>query len=163
MTRISLDDHPSWTRLHQGQFVIYLADARTDVLLDPWTGAFAANDTEVPVFDSIDEAAAFGEDAVQRIPTARANVYDHHGRAGDSLRRIYPVSLRRKYDPLRRARRDTWIGGTLLAIFILWACTVANNSNTHFFWFYMMGMKILVLGSIFFIRGVGSLLDHRTR
>jgi hypothetical protein len=147
----------------EGQFLVYLASARTDVLLDPATGVMATEDTPIPVFDRFEDAVQYAEEAVRRIPTARADVYDHNGRAGDSLRRIYPPALRRRYDPARRARRDAWAGSILLGLFVVWAITLANRSETHFFWFYMGGIKILVLGSIFFIRGIVYFLDQRTR
>ena len=158
---ISLDNQDAWTRLHDGQFVVYLSSARTDVLLDPSTGALATGTTAIPVFDTLQDALQYAEEAVQRVPTARADLYDHHGRSGDAIRRIYPAALRRRYDPVRRAHRDTWVGSLLLAAFALWAVTFANRSNEHFLVFYIVGMKLLVLGSIFFIRGVGYFLDHR--
>ncbi len=144
-----------------GQFYVYLANARTDILLDPSTGAIAKESTSIPLFDSFEDAVHYAEEAVQRLPKARADVYDHRGRAGDSLKRIYPEALRRRYDPLRRARREFWAGSVLLILFVGWAITFANRSDSHFLWFYIIGMKLLVLGLTFFLRGAGYLLDHR--
>ena len=41
------------------------------------------------------------------------------------------------------------------------ASILANESDMHFLWFYILGMKLLVLGVILFTRGAGYFLDHR--
>lgn len=163
MHQIPLTDQRSWSSIPEGHFPVFLSAVRTDILLDPDTGSPATNSTVIPVLDSLSDALQYAEEAVQRVPTARADIYDHHARAGDPLRRIYPVALRRRYDPLRRARRDTWGGSILLGAFAIWSVFAIGGSNQHFLWFYMVGMKMLVLGSIFFIRGVGYFLDNRAR
>ena len=155
-TRKSMSEDPQ-----PGQFLVYLADVRTDILLDPQTGAIARQSPRIPTFNSFEDAAEYAEQAVRRFPKARADIYDHTGRAGDSLKRIYPPELRRRYDPRRRARRDTWLGGTLLALFAIWSVTAATRSDMHFLWFYIVGMKLLVVGTVFFVRGVGWFLDNR--
>jgi len=144
-----------------GQFYVYLANPRTDILLDPTTGAIAQEATPVPIFASFEDAVHYAEQAVKRLSEARADIYDHRGRAGDSLKQVYPEALRRRYDPLRRARREFWAGIILLGLFAVWAITFANKSDMHFLWFYILGMKLLVLGLIFVTRGVGYFLGHR--
>ena len=49
-----------------------------------------------------------------------------------------------RFDPERRARRDTWAGGVLLGAFTIWSIIAAFSSDEHFLWFYI-GMKLLVL------------------
>jgi hypothetical protein len=146
--------------LPPGQISVFLSDVRTDVLID-CNGHPADDATAIPVFDGLAKAEAFAEQAVARMPSACASIYDYHGRSGDPLRRVYHESIRRRYDPQRRARRDTWAGGGLLCAFAIWAFIAAFSSDEHFLWFYIIGIKLLVLGAILFVRGVGFLIAQR--
>ena len=159
-TRIRLNDGPAWENLRPGQFVIFLSDLRTDVILND-EGKPAGEATLVSVFESLAEAKQEAEAEVARVPTACAAIYDHKGRSGDPVRRVYHQSVQRRYDPERRARRDAWAGGSLLVAFIIWSIAAAYSTDEHFLWFYILGMKLLVLGTILFVRGVGFFLGRR--
>jgi hypothetical protein len=160
--QIQLNDGQGWERLRPGQFVVFLSDARTDVVLDS-DGKLAGDSTCIPVFESMVEAEAHAEQAVERMPSVCAAIYDHRGRSGDPLRRIYHRSIRSRFDPERSARRYAWIGGCLLVAFAIWAVIAAYSTDEHFLWFYILGVKLFVLGAVLFVRGIGFFLDRRRR
>jgi hypothetical protein len=160
VTLLRLDDAPAWEALREGQAVVFLANARSEILLDS-DGKPANGATSIPVFESIGEAEDYAERTVQRMPTVCAEIYDHRGRGGDPLERVYHESLRKHFDPERRARRYAWTGGCLLGIFAIWAVVAANRSNQHFLWFYLIGVKLLTLGTILFVRGMGFFIERR--
>jgi hypothetical protein len=138
---------------------VFLSDWRTGTLIDE-AGQEAGDRSTAPVFDSLVEAEAYAEQLVAGKPSVCAGIYDHLGRSGDPLRQIYHSSVRARFDPARRARRYVWIGSALLCAFAVWAL-VGRRSNEHFLWFYLFGMKFLVLGSILFIRGLAFFIERR--
>ncbi len=160
LTFIRLDDASAWEALRPGQFVVFLAGARSEILLDR-DGRTADHTTSVPLFDSLDDAERYAEKTVASMANVCGEIYDHHGRSGDPVKRVYPESLRRRFDPERSARRYAWAGGGLLCVFTIWAIVGANRSDLHFLWFYIIGMKLLTLGTILFVRGVGFFIGRR--
>ena len=161
--QIELNDRAAWECLSPGQFVVFLSDCRTEVVLDG-DGKPAADSTFVPVFESLPDAETYGEETAARSPAVCAEIYDHLGRSGDPVRRIYHEGVRKRFDPERRARRDAWTGGSLLFAFTIWAIMIwlaRNWSNEHFLWFYIIGMKLLTLGTILFVRGVSYLMAQK--
>jgi hypothetical protein len=143
-----------------GEFVVFLSNWRTDVVVDR-DGRTANDATPIPVFESMSEAETYAEQAVAGMPSVCASIYDHQGRSGDPLRRVYHPSVRRRFDPERNARRSAWAGGCLLFAFAIWAVFAAFSSDTHFLWFYIVGMKLLVLGSVLFVHGMGFFIGRR--
>lgn len=149
---IQLDDVAAWDRLQPGEFAVFLSNARSDVGLDR---------RAVPVFDSLPEAEAYADQAVSGNVSACASIYDHHGRSSDPLRRVYHSSVRSNFDPERRAKRLTWTGGGFLAAFAIWAVYAATSTEEHFLWFYIVGVKLLTLGTVLFVQGIGYYLGRR--
>jgi hypothetical protein len=149
---IQLNDLPAWDRLHAGEFVVFLSNARSDVGLDRG---------DVPVFDNLPEAEAYAEQAVSGNASVCAAIYDHHGRSGDPVHRVYHASVQHTFDPERRARRLTWTGGGFLLAFAIWAVYAATSTEEHFLWFYIAGVKLLTLGTVLFVQGIGYYLGRR--
>ena len=154
--RIKLDDRSAWDALRPGQYVVFLSDAHTDVVLDS-DGRVAGEAMSVPVFECVADAETYAGQIVLSLPHVCAAIYDHHGRACDPLRRVYHESIRHRFDPERRARIYAWTGGSLLATFTIWAFIAAHKSDEHFLWFYIVGMKLLVLGTVLFVRGMSHI------
>jgi hypothetical protein len=147
--QIELNDGAAWEALRPGEFVVFLANAQTEVGLDK---------TSVPVFENLAEADLYAAEAVSHDPAICAAIYDHRGRAGDPVRRVYHESVRKRFDPERSARRSAWTGGVLLGLFAVWSVIASNATDEHFLWFYIVGVKLLVLGTILFVRGVSFFL-----
>jgi hypothetical protein len=159
---IQLGDSEAWERLQPGQFAVFFSDPRTDVLVDE-RGGPAGVATSVAVFDSLAEAERYAGQIVTSGPVVCAAIYDHHGRAGDPLRRIYHESVRRRFDPQRSARRSAWVGGWFLVAFTVWAWIAAFSTDEHFLWFYILGVKLFILGTVLFVRGIGYFLGNRVK
>lgn len=158
--QIQLNDAAAWESLRPGQFVVFLSDPHSDVLLDV-EGSAAGEATAVPVFENMEEAERYAEQSVVRLPSMCASIYDHLGRSGDPLKRVYHESIRKHFDPARSARRSAWVGGCFLGAFVIWAVIAAFSTDEHFLWFYILGMKLLTFGTILFVRGLGYFLGKR--
>jgi len=157
---IKLGDLPALDHLRPGQLIVFFKDARSDVVTD--TAGRPANEcTTVAVFNGVADAEVYANTIVAATPTLCAEIYDHRGRSGEPLRRVYDESLRRRFDPERRARQHTWIGGCLLLAFCLWAILAARLSSEHFLWFYIVGIKIFTLGTVLFVRGMSYFMSKR--
>jgi hypothetical protein len=157
---IKISDRPAWDHLCPGQFVVFFKDSRTDVVTDS-AGRPADDFTSVAVFESVADAETYAGNMVALAPTLCAEIYDHLGRGGDPVRRIYDESIRRHFDPERRARRYAWTGGCLLVGFCLWSILAARLSSEHFLWFYIIGIKMLTLGTVLFVRGTSYFIGKR--
>ena len=157
--RIQLNDGAAWESLGPGHYVVFLSDTRTEITLDESGGA-ASGQTLIPVFESLAQAETYAEQVVSRSPHVAASIYDHHGRAGDPIRQLHHESVRHRFDPVRHARIETWVGGSFLFAFTAWA-VVANRSEEHFLWFYILGVKLFVLGTVLFVRGVSHLWQRK--
>jgi hypothetical protein len=157
--RLNLNDGPAWEALREGQYVVFLSDCKTDVLLDS-EGKQAGDQTTVPVFDNLAEAEECATRAVATTPSVCASIYDHHGRSGDPLRCVYHESVRLRYDPERRARRYTWAGAAFLCAFVIWAM-IGRLDDERFLWFYLLGVKLFSVGTILLVRGLSFFLGRR--
>jgi len=158
--QIQLNDAAAWESLLPGQFVVFLSDPHSDVLLGV-DGSTASQATAIPVFENMEDAERYAEQSVARLPSACASIYDHLGRSGDPLKKVYHESIRKQFDPARSARRYAWVGGLFLGAFVIWAVIAAFSTDEHFLWFYILGMKLLTFGTILFVRGLGYFLGKR--
>lgn len=111
------DDVSRWASSHPGQYVVFLSNCDSDVLLDN-DGRPANDQTSVQVFDSLAEAEEYATRVVQPTPSVCAGIYDYQGRGGDPVLRVYHESARQRFDPERRARRYAWVGACFLAAFV---------------------------------------------
>jgi hypothetical protein len=157
--RIQLNDGPAWENLRPGQYVVFLSNCDSDVLLNS-DGTPANDQTWVPVFDSLAEAEDYGTRAIQSTPTVCAGIYDHQGRSGDPVLRIYHQSARRRFDPERRARRYAWAGASFLSAFVIWSI-IGSRTNERFLWFYLLGIKLFTVGTVLLIRGLSFFIGRR--
>ena len=159
--RLKINDRRAWESLRPGQYVVFVSNCRTDVVLGS-DGRPADDETSVPVFDDLAAAEEYARRTVEPTPSVCACIYDHQGRSGDPVRRIYHESVRRRFDPVRRARRYAWAGAGFLCAFVIWAL-IASRDNERFLWFYLLGMKLLVVGTVLLVRGIGFFLGRRGR
>ena len=160
ITFIRLNDPAAWETLRPGQFTVFLADAKSDVLLDG-DGRPAGDTTSIPVFPSMSEAEVHARQVVAGRPRICAEIYNHQGRSGEPVLRVYDESVRRRFDPELRAKRYVQVGGGLLCAFAIWAVIAANRSSEHFLWFYIVGIKLLTLGTVLFVRGIGFFIGRK--
>ena len=141
--------------------MVFLANCNTDVLLDD-DGSLANDGTSIAVFDSLAEAEEYAARVVAPTPSVCVAIYDHRGRSGDPVRRIYHQSVRHKFDSERRARRYAWIGACFLCAFAIWAI-IGWRTDERFLWFYLLGMKLFTVGTVLFVRGIAFFLGRSNR
>ena len=154
-----MNDVAGWTTLHPGQYVVFLSNCDTDVLLDN-DGRLANDQTAVPVFDRLADAEEYAARIVRPTPSVCAGIYDYQGRSGDPVLRVYHESARRRFDPERRARRYVWIGACFLCAFFIW-WIIGSRTNERFLWFYLLGMKLFTVGTVLLVRGIGFFIGRR--
>jgi hypothetical protein len=65
--------------------------------------------------------------------------------------------IRHRFDPERRARIYAGTGGCFLGAFTIRALIAAHKSEEYFLWFYIVGTKLLVLGTVLFVRGMSHI------
>ena len=144
--------------MRPGQFVMLLASCNSDMLLDR-DGSVANGETSVPVFDTLPEAVEFATRSIAPSPSVCACIYDHYGRSGDPVRRIYHESVRHRFDEQIRARRHVWAGPAFSAHLAIWA-VIAWRDNERFLWFYIFGIKLFTVGTVLCVRGSAFSSDN---
>jgi hypothetical protein len=143
-------------RMLPGQYALFFHDARTDVMLDE-AGSVVQREDAVAVFESLDGAREYARETVERRPVLRAEIFDSRG---GLVEKIYSETMRRRFDPRRLARRDVQIGGALLAG-AAGTTTYAALGNWQSIWAYIIGTKLLIVGTFIISRGIGWYLDDR--
>jgi hypothetical protein len=144
------------TRMRQGQYAVFFHDARTDLMLDE-SGAPLHQDGSVAVFDTMAAAEEFAHGTIGRLPTVRAEIFDS---SAGMVEKIHSESMERRYDPRRRARHDLQLGVGMVAGAVATAVYAALG-NWQSIWAYIIGTKLLIVGTFIISRGLGWYLDHR--
>jgi hypothetical protein len=147
--------------MKHGQYAVILNDVQSDVTLNE-NGAVADSDATVPIFSTLTAAQSYAHEIVTWLPRAAASIYDHRGKGGGLVETVYHESIRHRFDPIPKARRDCLLG----AVFLLAATTViiyTAMNDWRFIWTYVVGPKLLILGLGFSIRGISVLVDPPQR
>jgi hypothetical protein len=163
---IHINNPADWERLRPGDFVVFLIDAYTEVVCAS-DGKASSGDETIPVFDSLEAARVHAEAAVESMLRLCAQAFDHRdwdyrGRAGDPVEQVYHKSLRRRFDRRRQAKNECLAGGAMLGCFGVWVIWGAA-SDWRFLWFYLIGLKLFIVGSLLTVRGVGWMLGQKKR
>jgi hypothetical protein len=109
------------------------------------------------VFGSIESAREFARDTVAKHPRCKAEIFDS---SPGLFETIYGEGQEQKCDPRRIAARDLKIGVPMLAGAVATA-TYAALGNWQSIWAYIIGTKLLIVGSFIVSRGLGWFLDQR--
>ena len=147
--------------MRPGQFACFLYDTRNDVMVNERGEPIESSDS-VPVFDCVEDARGWVGEVLDRRPHLRADIFDSRGKAAGPVERVYSEPMRKRFDPDKRARRDCLVGGTLL-LGAGGIAVLAALDDWRSIWAYVAGLKCLVLGTIFFVRGAAWRWDQRGR
>jgi hypothetical protein len=152
--------HPAWlAALEPGEYAVFHVDAETERVVSA-DGLRPANHWKRTclVFPSLEEALAYAEAAVRRVPSVACRVF-RAGGDGATPDRVVTCPDPPRMDRRRASRRLAW-GATLIVLGV-----VAIAVDWHFDWFYLIGVlvgvKFLTVGFVRFIEGYVALRDHR--
>ena len=109
---------PNWTGLVRAeQFVVFLSDAASGAPLDARSGQLSGpGEANCIVFETLDDAQAFCDATVQRIPSARCEVYAGPGRVESPLLSVLNPARAARLDTTPRAARIRVILAVLLLV-----------------------------------------------
>jgi hypothetical protein len=144
--------------IQPGQYAAFLRDRDTSVPLTA-DGLFAAHKS-VTIFDSLDEARAWGEEICTRHSRARCDIYDSAGLANDAVESIYNAAIRGNYVGPKPARRRLYGGLAAVCIGIVLIAWDVHR-DLLFIWGYILGIKMVLVGGAVAIQGVLMLRDSR--
>jgi hypothetical protein len=110
------------------------------------------------ILGSLNEAEAFATAEVARRPALRCTIYDHHGLIGAPLRDIRGSKFKAESEISPRFRR--W-GGSVLFLGGLILIMVDWLHDFRFSWPAMIGVRMLILGSILLVTEAMVVLHKR--
>jgi hypothetical protein len=150
-----------WTDLiRAGQYAVFLFDIRTHVPRDA-AGLFLADGGgDVAICASLDDAVEFARSVVARHPELCAEVYDDTGKSSEPLRVIYDPSVQGRYQGRPVARRET-VWGLVFLVCGVSLFVVDLRHEFAWIWGYVIGLKMVIIGSALLVRGFAGLYEHR--
>lgn len=110
--------------------------------------------------DSLAEAGEFAVAVTAAHSELVCEIYGHEGKAQPPLKTVYNPAVREEYVGMGHVRRQWLIGACLLSV----GTTLALIDLTHhmrFIWGYVLGLKCLVLGGTFTVRGFIERHEYR--
>jgi hypothetical protein len=156
--------HPAhWTEvIRRGQYAVFLFDIRTHVTRDA-EGLFpAGGNPSIAICGDLDEALDFSRGVVARHSDLCAEIYDDTGKSGDPLQVIYDPSVEGRHRGLPVARRETGWGAVVFVCGIS-LIAVDIRHDLAWIWGYVLGLKMVIIGTALMIRGFAGLYEHRYR
>jgi hypothetical protein len=136
-----------WTSaIRPGQYSAFLRDRDTSVALD----------TSVTIFDSLNEARAWGEEVCACNARTRCDIYDSEGLANNAVDSIYNAAVRGDYVGVKPARTRLFAGLAALSVgtvLIAWDF----HRDFRFMWGYILGVKLVLIGTTAAIQGASML------
>jgi len=152
-----------WTAIiRAGEYAVFFLSAARRTARDLDGRAFAQGEESVAICSSLDEAIDLANSTVARHPELCAEIYDHHGKSGEPVRLIYDPSVRGKYPGSRPyAKREAAWGLLIVAGGIGFVIYDARH-ELAWLWGYIVGIKLLLVGGNFLVRGLIGLYEHRT-
>lgn len=143
-----------------GQYAVFAYDARTHVARGP-DGLFApAGEDSVAICEDLTRARDVSERLVASHPDICCEIYTHEGKSGDPVQVIYNSSVAGKYTGRPFARREALQGAAL------WLCAaifigVDIHHHLAWMWGYVIGLKLLIIGTAFLVRGLVGMYEYR--
>jgi hypothetical protein len=137
---------------------VFVFEIRTHVPRDA-EGRFPADgESCVAICDDRNEAVACAEGVVARHPELCCEVYDHEGKSGEPLQVVYNPAVEGRYRGRPLERRITAWGS---AVFLCGATLIAVDfrHGLAWIWGYVLGLKMLIVGTGLLVRGLAGLLE----
>jgi hypothetical protein len=153
---------PGWNGLrNSGQFAVFFHEIRTDVMVDE-AGITMERTGTVAVFGSLEDAREYAQGVVEKRPRQRGEIFAAGVGSGGPEEVVYSKSTGRRFDPRRLARRDVQVASAMLAGSVGTAVYAAVGGWKSI-WAYIIGTKLLVIGSFIMSRGLGWYLEERKK
>jgi len=150
-----------WTQLVlSGQYPVLVFDADSHTHRDPDGRLFEAGEASIVLCESLDEALLFSNGVVGRHPELCCEIYDHEGKSNPPLRALYHPSVRGRYAGKGYAKRETLQGAAALTAGIVFIAIDASR-DLAWFWGYILGIKLTIVGVAFLVRGLTGRYEHR--
>ena len=144
---------PHWRGLvRDGQCALFVFDARSHSARNP-DGGVPAGSASLALFDDLDGATAFASDLVAKRPELCCEIYDYGREYGQPLSTIYNDTFHEKHLGRGLAKRQT-AGGALAITAGVALVVIDFRHDLTWFWGYILGVKLLIIGTTLFINGV---------
>ena len=152
-------DH--WTEIiSDGEYSVFILTAGDRMPRDMEGLPFSSGGESAAICADLDEAVTFANAIVARHPELCAEIYDHEGKSGEPLRIVYEPSVRGKYEGRPYAKRETAWGVTIVCCGIAFII-VDFRHHLEWIWGYIIGLKLVIIGGSFLVRGLVGLYEHR--
>jgi len=139
---------------------VFVFDIRTHVARDA-EGRFSPDgEASVAICDDRNEALECARDVVARHPETCCEIYDHEGKSDEPLQVVYNPAVEGRYRGRPHARRIiAWGSG----VFLCGAALIAVDfrHGLAWIWGYVLGLKMLVVGTGLLVRGLAGLYERR--
>ena len=169
------ETQPVWTKLYDesrtpahwldiirpGEYAVFVLHADSRAPADRDGRDFRAGEASVIIAPHLAAARDFAEKIVAANPKLCCEIYDHHGKSGPPVATVYESSVRGRYEGIEYARRNTAIGVLLLALAAAFIVYDARH-DLVWLWGYIVGLKLLIIGSVFLVRGTAGIIEHRS-
>jgi hypothetical protein len=150
-----------WTELIEaGQFAVFVFDIRTHVARDADGRFCAAGEVCVAICASLHEAVDCARKVVAPHPELCCEIYDHMGKSGEPLQVVYDPSVEGRHQGRPFARRET-VWGSLIFLSGVGFIVVDLRHDLLWIWGYVIGLKMVIIGCAFLVRGLAGLYEHR--
>jgi hypothetical protein len=146
--------------IRAGQYAVFAYDARTHVSRGSDGQFTASGEDAVAICPDLAHARDLSDTLVASHPDLCCEIYTHEGKSGDPVQVIYNAAVAGKYTGRPFARREAWQGAALwlcAAVFI----AVDIHHDLAWIWGYVIGVKLLIVGTAFLVRGLVGLYEHR--
>lgn len=139
---------------------MFVFDIRTHVARDA-EGRFPVDGgASVAICECLNEAQECAAGIVASHPELCCEIYDHEGKSREPLEVVYNPAVEGRYRGRPYARRITACGS---AIFLCGGALIALDMRRDLAWIwgYVLGLKMVVVGTALLVRGLTALYEHR--
>jgi hypothetical protein len=146
--------------IRSGEYCVFIVGAADHIPRDYAGRPFKDGEAYVQIASDLAEALRFADGVVARHPELCCEIYGDEGKSGEPLRTIYNDAERGKYEGLPLARREALTGSSIVTVGLLLIVYDAKRDLT-WLWGYIIGLKLLIIGGSYLVRGVAGLCEHR--
>jgi hypothetical protein len=147
-----------WTQIvRQDQYVVFICDARSQAPRDAEGRPFCTVDGVetgpcAALCEDAAEAGDFARGVVSRHPELCCAIYDSGGKSRPPVEVIYDPGVRDRYVGSAHGRRLAVRGAALASVGIAMVAIDASR-GLAWIWGYVIGLKCVLIGGSFLIRG----------
>jgi hypothetical protein len=134
--------------IREGQYVVFVFAAKTHI-----------GEPSVALCENLAEAVGVARDVVQSHPDLFCEIYDHHGKSGEPIEVVYHPAERGKYVGRPVAKREA-LWGAALCLCASGVIIADFRHDLALIWGYVIGVKMLIVGVSFLVRGLLGLHEH---